>query len=568
MAESFSEGDSLLPKEKSKSYYMNTDSNEEIHETDNEEQIRSKLQWFFKNPYEKYKERGRKPWKFLLQIVKIILVTIQATLFATNEFSVVSFNKDNIETFRRVFIFNYPNGKLLYQKNSVHQQIFHSWNQIYDYEKIMVGTYEIKTDSNDTRIKFCKTLHKDSQARSISKENMDTCYDLQPKLKNQKISLDEFINANQLPKDFEWIVEMKLQFTFQVNYTMLHARNSPDCYMFNIVILFENGDLDGIMEVRLDSDIDFHHCRSSDKGLHIQEHQTKKRLMTVYDSVIVILCTVSLSLCLRSFNRHWKLCKAASRFFDEYRYEPFTVSDKMNFLSFWLLLITLSDISTVFGTTIKITLDWMEYPELYASCSMCFGLAVLFSWIGVLRYLGFLKGYNVLLITLKTAFPVIVRFISCVAFIYIGFIVCGWIVFGPYHLKFQNLVTTSECLFALVNGDDMYATFNAMDSSDPLIWYFSKVYLYFYVSLFIFVVLSLFIGIVADTYERIKDFGYAPKSRIELFMEGNEHIEEEQQQFRSLCKLHNRVDSENRNGSNIVHDDLTPCSSAEPNIIV
>ena len=76
MAEEYTEDDSLLRKDHSKSYYMGSDS-QEIQETDNEEQIRSKLQWFFKNPYEKYKDRGRKPWKFMLQIGKIILVTIQ-----------------------------------------------------------------------------------------------------------------------------------------------------------------------------------------------------------------------------------------------------------------------------------------------------------------------------------------------------------------------------------------------------------------------------------------------------------------------------------------------------------
>lgn len=42
-----------------------------------EEYIRKKLQWFFRNPYEKYKERGRKPWKLVLQVVKIVLVTVQ-----------------------------------------------------------------------------------------------------------------------------------------------------------------------------------------------------------------------------------------------------------------------------------------------------------------------------------------------------------------------------------------------------------------------------------------------------------------------------------------------------------
>ena len=46
-----------------------------------EEKIKAKLQWYFKNPYEKYKDRGRKPFKLFLQIAKIILVTIQVSFF-------------------------------------------------------------------------------------------------------------------------------------------------------------------------------------------------------------------------------------------------------------------------------------------------------------------------------------------------------------------------------------------------------------------------------------------------------------------------------------------------------
>ena len=43
----------------------------------NEEKIRRKLKWYFMNPYQKFKVRGRKPWKLVLQVAKIILVTVQ-----------------------------------------------------------------------------------------------------------------------------------------------------------------------------------------------------------------------------------------------------------------------------------------------------------------------------------------------------------------------------------------------------------------------------------------------------------------------------------------------------------
>ena len=56
-----------------------------------ETETKEELKWYFNTPYMKYKERGRKPFKLFMQVAKIILVTIQATFFALDEFSIVSF---------------------------------------------------------------------------------------------------------------------------------------------------------------------------------------------------------------------------------------------------------------------------------------------------------------------------------------------------------------------------------------------------------------------------------------------------------------------------------------------
>lgn len=62
----------------------------------------------------------------------------------------------------------------------------------------------------------------------------------------------------------------------------------------------------------------------------------------------------------------------------------------------------------------------------------------------------------------------------------------------------------SECLFSLINGDDMFATFAEMQRKSYLVWLFSRVYLYTFISLFIYMILSLFIALITDTYETIK----------------------------------------------------------------
>ena len=81
-------------------------------------------------------------------------------------------------------------------------------------------------------------------------------------------------------------------------------------------------------------------------------------------------------------------------------------------------------------------------------CSVLLGTGNLFVWFGVLRYLGFFRTYNMLIVTLKKAFPSVLRFLLCAMLIYAGFTFCGWLIFGPYHFKVHSKKTKKEFLFS------------------------------------------------------------------------------------------------------------------------
>lgn len=70
--------------------------------------------------------------------------------------------------------------------------------------------------------------------------------------------------------------------------------------------------------------------------------------------------------------------------------------------------------------------------------------------------------------------------------------------------QFEGLSRVAECLFSLVNGDDMFPTFAEFQQKNTVVWLFSRVYLYSFISLFIYMVLSLFIALITDAYESIK----------------------------------------------------------------
>lgn len=76
----------------------------------------------------------------------------------------------------------------------------------------------------------------------------------------------------------------------------------------------------------------------------------------------------------------------------------------------------------------------------------------------------------------------------------------------------------SECLFSLINGDDMFVTFSEMQQNNFLVWLFSQVYLYTFISLFIYMVLSLFIALITGAYETIK-VGRTCRAKLTVGME-------------------------------------------------
>ena len=58
----------------------NTEAHGHTHDFDEEDELRRKLKFYFMNPCEKWRAKKKFPWKLVLQLVKIVLVTIQVNV--------------------------------------------------------------------------------------------------------------------------------------------------------------------------------------------------------------------------------------------------------------------------------------------------------------------------------------------------------------------------------------------------------------------------------------------------------------------------------------------------------
>jgi mucolipin 3 len=71
------------------------------------DKMQRKLRYYFMNPIDKWKAKRRFPFKLLIQLIKIILVTAQLTIFGFDMSSYLSQEGNMIVSFREIFLTNW-----------------------------------------------------------------------------------------------------------------------------------------------------------------------------------------------------------------------------------------------------------------------------------------------------------------------------------------------------------------------------------------------------------------------------------------------------------------------------
>ncbi|CAI5640876.1 unnamed protein product [Oreochromis niloticus] len=489
------------------------------------EDFRRRLKYFFMNPCEKYRARGRKPWKLMIQILKIAITTIQLVSFGLSNEMMVTFKDENLMTFRNLFLKGYKDhrhGSLsLYTKRDVNEHIHYIINRYTNLQNLTVGNLAYELINGDyTPLTLCQVFYRNS---TIDPEN-DT-FDIDPHIDKDCISIHpmQSLSNNTLAThpnfslDFRRLLSVNIYLTLKtINLQTVRHHELPDCYDFHIVIIFDNRAHSGKIKVDIENDVRIYEC--SDWNVEGTSGKNDYLLLS-FDSVVILACFASLILCIRSVIHGIQLQFEFNIFFHAYYNKTVSWSDRMEFVNGWYMLIIVSDIMTITGSVLKIGIQ-TKFLTNYDVCSILLGTATMLVWVGVIRYLSFFKKYNILILTLRAALPNVFRFCVCAAMIYLGYCFCGWIVLGPYHDKFRTLAKVTECLFSLLNGDDMFSTFLRMRDKTYMVWLFSRLYLYSFISIFIYMVLSLFIALINDTYETIKHHqkDKEPVSQLQAFI--------------------------------------------------
>ncbi|XP_025047611.1 mucolipin-1 isoform X3 [Alligator sinensis] len=477
------------------------------------------------SPCDKYRAKGRKPFKLVLQIIKIIIVTIQLILFGLSNQMVVTFKEENTMAFKHLFLKDYVDGAedtyAVYTQQDLYEHMFYAVEKYLSLPNETIGRYAyVRGDHirNQSALMLCQQYyHKGhidpaNDTFSIDPKIITDCQGVDPmeripwppeseetELEPEPLLSEPDHSYRNFTLKFHKLINVTIQFKLKaINIQTIINNEIPDCYTFTITITFDNKAHSGRVKISLDNKADIKECK--DPSVYGRGDNTFRLF---FDVVVVIICTLSFALCARSIVRGLILQSEFGQFFERRYGQVVSLSDRMEFLNGWYILLVVSDILTVSGTIMKIRIESKNLAS-YDICSILLGTSTLLVWVGVIRYLTFFQKYNILIVTLRVALPNVIRFCCCVAVIYLGYCFCGWIVLGPYHVKFRSLSMVSECLFSLINGDDMFVTFAEMQQNSYLVWLFSQLYLYTFISLFIYMVLSLFIALITGSYETIK----------------------------------------------------------------
>ncbi|ALC44442.1 CG42638 [Drosophila busckii] len=489
----------------------------------NEERMRRKLQFFFMNPIEKWQARRKFPYKFVVQIVKIVLVTMQLCLFAHTRYNHINYTWDNRIAFSHLFLQGWDSSRevesyppavgpfALYKKSEFFSTVQYALEG-YDNVSCSIGPYFYPTHNNTMPpLKLCMQNYREGTIFGFNESYIfdphidEVCEPLNKSVVN--IGVEQYLKDRGVEVNFASLVTAELTFKIKtVNFKSNGGPlSAPDCFKFDISILFNNRDHDGQMLLSLDAEATRLKCKGDTD--FISEARFDAILRSFLNIFVLLTCILSFALCTRALWRAYLLRCTTVNFFRSFFGKELSFDGRLEFVNFWYIMIIFNDLLLIIGSALKEQIEgrYMVVDQ-WDTCSIFLGIGNMLVWFGVLRYLGFFKTYNVVILTLKKAAPKILRFLIAALLIYAGFVFCGWLILGPYHMKFRSLATTSECLFSLINGDDMFATFATLSNKAAWLWWFCQIYLYSFISLYIYVVLSLFIAVIMDAYDTIKKY--------------------------------------------------------------
>ncbi|KAG9390253.1 Polycystin cation channel [Carpediemonas membranifera] len=498
---------------------------------------------FFLSPWAKWKYHGRFPWKFFTHLAIVILCMMQVMIpfqiFAEYSTAVQGMFADR-------------------------------------FVDPVAGDGDNKEQQH-----FVTSI---DALRTVAKTFRDTYFDIN----EQSLSLFDFISDGEVVSPIEVSVVMQnsswmnIESEFTTVPLSLHWRDKTDLYPFSmdnheLIALLDNTDsiamrfkishvmlwemsqrhVPYIWDVTMTVDLDHNGGRAgvmltpegkidNDSWVYGLSHFPLRFMLDVslvvtavfsqFLAIRAIIASIQLFNLLRKRLSMSNMTERQKRRLQGLTWEDLPLRQKLRIFNLWFILsMTGNAFNVVAGLLDIASILHFAVPELLIRLAI--GMGALLAFCNMLRYFEFDKNYYMLVMTLRRGAPILMQFIVSIMPIYFGFALCGVALFSQYSVKFSNFSQACVTLFAILHGDVILETYDAIYLASPVI---SRTYLYCFITLFICGVLNVFVHIIEESYEY---------SRDTVFGRQSDHIQAdffEDKIFSVMLKKFNRFDRTQR----------------------
>lgn len=410
-------------------------------ELDKLERLKGRLEYFFMDPVKKWKHKQTRPWKLLVQILKIFIFTSQLVVFGQDMAKFINYKEEMQVTLKQLLLRDwdpsadaiaYPGPYVpyaVYTKADFIQTVNHAIRIYSNITHAGVGQYGYQSNSSEavSPIGVCLTSYEQADFDpSVFKYNYsiyttEECITIDHYAEAgsdrwQQIDFRQFLLKR--PFRFQSLVSLRLDLPLRTILLEDATTGYAEivCFDLDVEILFDNRHRIGQIIISLAGIPKRAQCQGQLTELRRTGLGGSQRLLL--NLTVILFCLLSSSLCVRSLYRALQLLRTTQDVLRAHA-KQLERSDQLEFVDFWLVIIIINDLMVAFSTVIMTFYNGrLLETNNYTTCSLLLGLGNLLSWSGLLRYLSFFKKYNLLIVTLRKSFMHVLRFMLCTTLIY------------------------------------------------------------------------------------------------------------------------------------------------------
>ncbi|KYR00340.1 mucolipin [Tieghemostelium lacteum] len=444
----------------------------------------------------------------IFHILTVLVLTTQLFLIHST-FTV--YRRNSIATFHQVFLKNKSEDGSFISVVEFLDILNKTVEQYYQFPQQSIDTYQFfyNTTSGGGNSNHVVPVPIDMEIQYFTgsiKKSSSTSYQIDSN------SLGPFnrTNSKQLLQQMEYIT-----CSFRYRNTAYSILGKVD-YIWTIEIQFQFGNHGGKANVYCLATPEIDQSGPSQGSNDIVIFKILNILLFLFSLVLLVLgikrIIQNIKLLIKSKKRFQRLSEEDLVECPYKKWQEIPYSVRIGFISLWNISNLIGNIWILFATSFTLgSSPGISSTEYYR---ILIGLGSFITSVNLIKYLTYNERLYTLILTIERSFTRAARFIFSCSPIIFAYVLCGVSLFSEYSQEFQDLSSTCETLFALLNGDDIHSTFQKLDQVYPYPL-LAKIYLYSFITLFVVAILNIFIFVIESSYISAKDTLKKKKHRFD-----------------------------------------------------